>query len=152
MWDIPENFKVKIGGNYYINCKTLVEVDGESLFTVKRRTDGQLLIDFDIYDEKGAKVATVRNASLVSGDKANYDFKKEVDHYTVTTKDGRTLCDLRRKAKSPDAELEVSVDLYTKTGFRLQATPTHTNAGGGMFVDNVFHNVGAAIVFKTKAR
>jgi hypothetical protein len=46
----------------------LVDYKGSSLFTVKRReSDGLLGIDFDVYDPKGKKVATVPDQTNIGG-------------------------------------------------------------------------------------
>ena len=66
MTTVTDRFRVKIGGCYFINCRDLIVAHGESLFRIHRRDDdGILLVDFDIYDAKGAKLATVRNGSIV---------------------------------------------------------------------------------------
>lgn len=39
MWNIEHKFKVKIGGNYYINTSKLIAAGNESPFTIKRREE-----------------------------------------------------------------------------------------------------------------
>jgi hypothetical protein len=132
MWKIEPKAKVKLGGNYYIDVEHLVDYRGTSLFTVKRReSDGLLGIDFDVYDPKGKKVATVRRGTIVDGDADAYEITHDAHHYTVTEKkSGRVVCDIRRREHAKDAEIEVAVDLYTPDGFHFQATPEQTNIGG----------------------
>ncbi|WP_414664844.1 hypothetical protein [Horticoccus sp. 23ND18S-11] len=149
MWNIENKFKVKIGGNYYIDTPNVIVAYGESLFAIKRREeDGLLAVDFDVYDAKGKKVATIRNAHIVSGNKEDYDFKKEFHRYWVIEKSsGRTICDVRQKAAAEGScELEVSVDLYTKTGFRIIADSEHTNIGGLFMKGCTMNNCAAGIV------
>ena len=136
MWSVPQSFKVKLGGNYYIDCDSLIDFGGMPLFTLKRREeDGLLGIDFDIYDSQKAKVATVRRGTIVDGDRDGYEIRHAPNHYTVREKkSGRLICDIKRRDKSPDAELEVSIDMFTPSGFHLLAGPQATNIGGNVFV------------------
>ena len=56
MWEVSKDFKVKLGGNYFINTPNLIVEKGISLFRLFRREDGFLGIDFDIYNSKGTKL------------------------------------------------------------------------------------------------
>jgi hypothetical protein len=147
MWSVSQSFKVKLGGNYYIDCGSLIDFHGSPLFTVKRREeDGLLGIDFDIYDAKNKKVATVRRGTVVDGDKEGYDISYAPHHYTVTEKNsGRIICEIKRAGQSLDAVLEVSVDMFTPSGFRLIAGPTATNIGGAYLSGNTFAKCGVGI-------
>lgn len=130
MWDTPENFSVKIGGNFYTNCKNLIVAGGESLFRIRRRDDGQLGVDFDIYDKYGAKVATVRNGNIVENHLANaYAVVKEARRYIMTERaTGRVVCSIEKSPLGQDgSELDVSVDLYTNSGVHVVASPTSTS-------------------------
>jgi len=132
MWEVDPKCKVKLGGNFYINVDRLVDYKGSSLFTVKRRdSDGLLGIDFDLYDAKGKKVATIRHGTVVSGDAKHYDITHDPHHYTVKEKNtGRVICDIRRGDTAKDADIEVAVDLFTPDGFHFKASADQTNLGG----------------------
>ena len=140
MWSVPQSFKVKLGGNYFVDCDSLIDFRGSSLFTLKRRDeDGLLGIDFDIYDAKKKKVATVRRGTVVDGDRESYQITHEPHHYVVREKNtGRVICEIKRREHAIDSELEVSVDLFTPSGFHLVAGPEQTNIGGVMMGGNVF--------------
>jgi hypothetical protein len=142
MWTTPENFRVKIGGNYYINVPNLIVESGVNLFTLKRRDDGLLAIDFDIYDASGNKVATVRNGNIVQHDSDRFQAHKEHHRYWIEEKSsGRVICDIRKAAKAEDgSELEVSVDLFTKSGFHFIAGSEETNLAGTIFRDCTISN------------
>ena len=59
MWVVPDQFKVRIGGNLYQNVPNLVVYKEENLFRLERSvSDGILGVDFDIYNGQGKKVAT----------------------------------------------------------------------------------------------
>jgi hypothetical protein len=148
MWQMEDTFKVKIGGNYYINTPNIVSFKGTPLFTLKRRENDWLLgIDFDIYDKNGARVATVRHGNVVQGNEEDYEIKRLADHYIVTErKTKRVICDIRKRGEAEEGvELEVAVKLYTPSGFLFEATPTHTNLPGIMMANNIFKNMGTAI-------
>jgi len=148
MWYLEEKFRVVIGGNTYINTPNIVVYKGTPLFVIKRSdSDGLLGIDFDVFDRKGDRVTTVRNGVVVQGNTADYDIYKGMDRYTVIEKQsGRVICDIRKRSEAPNAELEVSVKLYTPDGFLFDATPEETNLSGVKLRGSVFENCGTGIV------
>jgi hypothetical protein len=150
MWTIENKYTVKFGGNFFTNTDHIVFADGESLFRLKRREDGLLMVDFDVYDSKCAKAAVIRNAHIVDGNREDYEFYKTHHHYRATEKStGRIVCDIKQASKSGDeCELEVSVDLFTKQGFHLIAGPDAINADGIELAGCSFGPVTAAVVIK----
>lgn len=142
MWKVEGRFRIKLGGNTYINVPNLVTCRNETIFKVYRSTsDGLLGIDFDIYDQNKQKVATVSKGRIYSGQKENYEVRMENDHYSVTEKtSGRIICDIRRRSQAPDAELEISVELFTPDGILFRATPNETNLGAVTIKDCVFQD------------
>jgi hypothetical protein len=148
MWATPENFRVKIGGAYFINCRDLIVAHGESLFRLKRREDdGLLAVDFDIYDPSGSKVATVRNGNIVDHDREAYEPAKEHHRYTLTEKaTGRVVCDIRKAAKAEDgSEIEIAVDIYTKKGLHFVATPEFSAFPGAVLQGVTISDCGTGI-------
>jgi hypothetical protein len=147
MWSVTKSFKVKLGGNYYIDCGSLIDFKGTPLFILKRRDeDGLLGIDFDIYDANRTKVATVRHGTIVDGNREAYELKHGPHHYTVIDrKDGRVICEIKRAGQSADSELEVSVDMFTPSGFHLIANPDQTNVAGNFLKGNLFKNCGVGV-------
>lgn len=86
---------------------------------------------------------------MVQGNREDYEITEEMDRYTVTEKaSGRLICDIRKRAESPNAELEVSVKLYTEDGFLFDANPEETNLPGIKLRGNVFQDCTAAIVIQ----
>jgi hypothetical protein len=133
MWKTPDKFKVKIGGNTYINCSDLIVGQRESLFQLKRREeDGLLGVDFDVYAQDGSKVATVRNGNIVQGDSEKYEIHKEGGrrYWMVERASGRIICDIKKAPGNEDgSELEIAVDLYSKNGAHFAAGPEETIIG-----------------------
>ena len=112
-------------------------------------SDGLLGIDFDIFGQDGNRVATVRRGVIVQGNEKDYEIQKGMDRYAVTEKaTGRVVCDIRKRSEAGNAELEVSVKLYTADGFLIDATPEETNIGGTTFRNNTFANCRAAIAIQ----
>jgi len=136
MWEIEKNFKAKIGGNYFINCESLISYDGKPLFTVKRREpDGRLGIDFDVYDKNSQKVATIRHGNVVHGNVGVYEIRHGADCHKVMEKaTGRIIVQIDKN--QPDADIAVSVNMYLPNGFLLKATPDSINIGSSEMVGN----------------
>jgi hypothetical protein len=132
MWQIEDRFKVRIGGITCINVNRIIDFHGHSLFTVKRHDDtGYLGIDFDIYDAAGNHIAAVRHNEIYRGDKDAYQIEGSMNRYVLSERaTGRVLCDIRKREDAHPAELDVSVQLYTPSGFLFDATPEQTNLGG----------------------
>ena len=145
MWEIEQNFKAKIGGSYFINCESLISYHGKPVFTVKRReSDGRLGIDFDVYDQNGKKVATVRHGNVVEGDASAYEISHGADCHKVTEKTtGRIIVQIDKKP--PDADIAVSVNMYLPDGFLLKATPDSINIGSLTTVGCTFENLKTGI-------
>lgn len=138
MWKIEKNFKAKIGGNYFTNCESLISYHDKLLFAVKRReSDGRLGIDFDVFDQNGKKVATVRHGNIVEGDISAYEITHGADcHKVVEKTTGRIIVQIDKKPQ--DADIAVSVNMYLPDGFLLQATPDSINIGSSKMVGNIF--------------
>ncbi len=149
MWQVEDKFRVIIGGNTYINVPNIVVYKETPLFTMKRsESDGSLEIDLEIFDEKGARIATVRRGMIVQGNQDAYEIKEEADRYSVMEKaTGQVICDIRKRAQAENTELEVSVKLYTPDGFLFEATPEHTNLAQSILLSgNVFQNMSTGIL------
>jgi len=140
MWEIEKNFKVKIGGNYFVNCESLISYDDEPLFTLKRRdSDGRLGIDFDVYDSKGNKIATIRRGNVVQGDIDAYEISHLSDcHKVIEKASGRVIVQIDKNP--PDAELAVSVNMYLPNGYLFEATPDNINIKSNILTNNLFSN------------
>jgi len=149
-WDIPGLYAVKIGGNYFVNCETLIAFEDVPLFTVTRReSDGRLGIDFDVYGNTGDKLAVIRRGNIVDGDTSAFDIRHGPDCHEMFFKgEDRRLC---RIDKSPGPvvvragnqehtlplELAVSVTTYLPNGFLMEATAERTNLQGVTMIGNV---------------
>ena len=130
MWEILKNFKIKLGGNYFINCESLISYDNQPVFRrIERRdTDGKLGLDFDVYDDKGQKIATIRRGNVVQGNTSAYEIKHLANCDKVIEKSTeRIIVEINKQV--PDADIAVSVHMYLPNGFLLEATPDRINVG-----------------------
>lgn len=148
MWYKEDNFKVKIGGNFYINTPKIIVYKGDSLFSIVRAERTDLLgINFKIYNQKGEKIASVKQGRIYEGDKELYTVIIEQDRYALIEKaTDRVICDIRKNKLAEQSELEVNLNLYTKDGFLINASPTGTNIGTNLMTGCVISDCGAGIV------
>jgi hypothetical protein len=147
-WKIPQHFKVQIGGNTYIDCPTIIDYKGTSVFELLRsETDGFLGINFDVYAKNGSKLATVRNGQFVGNTPDGYRIDGSADQYSlIEIATGRQVCDIKLRLKAPnDAELDVSAQMYMPDGKLIIFSPHETNLAGIKMMGNTFKACGAAI-------
>ena len=138
MWEIENHFKVRLGGNNYIDVPILVAYQGESLFTFKRHDEtGYLGVYFEIHDSTGKHIASVKRNEIYYGDKESFQIEGSLDRYIFSERaSGKVICDIKKREAAHPAELDVSVQLYTPSGFLFNATPEQTNLGGFVLRDN----------------
>ena len=148
MWYKEDNFKVKIGGNFYINTPKIIVYKGDSLFSIVRAERTDLIgINFKIYNKNGEKIASVKQGRIYEGDKELYSVIIEQDRYALIEKaTDRIICDIRKNKLADQSELEVNLNLYTKDGFLINASPTGTNIGTNLMTGCVISDCGAGIV------
>lgn len=150
-FQVTDKFRVRLGGNTYIDVGTLVAYRGQRLFDLKRHEDGYLGIYFDLYDAQGVKIATVKRNELYftrAADRERYEEFGSSDSYLLRDKStGIPLVEIRKRGAAQPNELEVSVRLYTPDGTLFDATPTSTNLGGVTLIDNVFIGLAVGIAF-----
>ncbi len=139
MWKVEKRFHVRLGGNTYVNVPNLISYKGQPLFTFKRHEETEYLgIYFDIYDAQGRHSAAVKRNEIYFGDKDKYKIDGSHNRYIFSERDSnRVICDIKKREDAHPAELEVAVNLYTPSGFFLEATPEQTNLGGIVMIDNL---------------
>lgn len=151
MWEIADHYRVRLGGDIYIDTGTLVEAHGKPLLTLKRNDSGYLGIYFDIFNAKGEKLASVqRNEIYPAKSKADeFRFEGDADRVAFIEKaTGRVLCEIRKREAAGGHELDVSARLYTSKGVLFDAAPTGTNLGGSQSSGNVLQGNRVGIVIK----
>lgn len=147
-WKVPQHFKIQIGGNTYIDCPTIIDYKGTSIFELLRsESDGFLGINFDVYAINGSKLATIRNGQFVGNTPDGYRLDGSADHFAlIEIATGRQVCDIKLRLKAPDdAELDVSAHMYMPDGKLITFNPLETNLGGTKMSGNTFQACQAAI-------
>jgi hypothetical protein len=148
MWLQEGEFHVRLGGNTYINCPTLIAFNGESLFTLSQQEDGTLGIDFQVFDSSGNKVASIKKNNVYFGDKEAYETGGGPDDTYLRVKStGKILAHIMKRRESAPAELDVSLSTYLPDGRPLELDQHGTNLGGLHMTDNTISNcsIGIAI-------
>ncbi|MBW8049368.1 MAG: hypothetical protein FVQ77_03300 [Cytophagales bacterium] len=121
---------VKIGSNYYINCKHIIVFQQQDVLTVTDTKGNSIKINFDIFSPNGKKVAAVKDGQLVEGNKDLYDIKSSDKEYTFMEKStNRIICYVKRtfNKEKNRCELQIWADMYMPSGFYFQCTPETTN-------------------------
>jgi hypothetical protein len=142
MWLKEREFKIRLGGNTYINVATLIAFRGEPLFTVRRQEEsGQVGIDCEVYDASGRKIASIRRNNIYIGDAQHFEVTRSDDRISLTDKQtGSILADVRKHGQALPAELDVSLRTYAPDGSLLDLTPDYSNIRTNVFVDCTIEN------------
>ena len=142
MWLKEREFKIRLGGNTYINVPTLIAFRSEALFTVHRQEEsGQLGIDCEVYDAGGNKVASIRRNNICVGDAQSFEVTRSDDRISLTDKrTGSILADVRKHGQALPVELDVSVRTYAPDGSLLDLSPDHSNIRTNVFVGCTIEN------------
>ncbi len=135
----------KIGDNYYLNCKHIITFKDQDIFTIKNADESEIKINFDVFNEKGEKVAAVEDSKLVEGDPELYIIKSTALEYSFIEKAAnRIICYVKKvqNDKTNKCELQIWADMYMPSGFYFQCTPETTNVAtlnrirGSIFADS----------------
>ena len=121
---------VKIGSNYYINCKKIISFAGQSVLTIDNSSDPLIKINFDVFSEDGIKIAAVKGGKLTIGEKSAYKIKSTETEFSFIEKTtNRIICFVKRvyDEKNRRCELQVFADMFMPSGFYFQCTPETTN-------------------------
>lgn len=86
MWLKENEFTIRLGGNTYIDCQSLITFNGEPLFDVRRNeNDGQVAIDCEIYGASGLKLASIKRSNIYTGNDL-YDVERSGDQIILREK------------------------------------------------------------------
>jgi len=139
----------KIGDNYYLNCKHIITFKGQDVFTIKTTDESEIKINFDVFNEKGNKVATVEDSKLKEGNAELYIIKSTALEYSFIEKaSSRIICYVKKveNEETNKCELQIWADMYMPSGFYFQCTPETTNVATlNMITGSTFSNVLSAI-------
>ena len=139
---VEKRYKIRLGGNWFIDNQYLVVFNDEPLFDVKRHENGYLGIYLKIYDANGETIATVKRNELYFNKDTNRGKYVEAgtqNSYELKEKDtGKTIYSVKKRSAASPAELDVSITSYLPNGKLLEATPDGINLEGNFMYENVF--------------
>ncbi len=87
----------KIGSNYYLNCKHIITFDGQDVFTIKNSVESEILINFDVFSEKGEKIASVASSKMVAGETELFTLKSTDSDFSFVEKSSKELFVLSKR-------------------------------------------------------
>ncbi len=137
---------VKIGSSYYLNCKHIISFKDQDVFTVNYANDSEIKINFDVFNDKGEKVASVEDSKLKEGNAEFYTIKSTAVEYSFVEKaTSRIVCYVKKvqNEETNKCELQIWADMYMPSGFYFQCTPETTNVAflngiqGAMFKNSL---------------
>jgi len=140
---------LKIGSNYFINCKNVISINGHPILQMTGDDATGRKVSFEIYSANGALDATLRDGKL-SGQNANfYKISQEPNGFTLS--DGRDKHIVLRveghyNEKEKRKEDFVWAQLYLPDGNIFQCTPETTNVEYLQYMSgSTFRNSDSAI-------
>jgi hypothetical protein len=74
---------IKIGGNYYINCKKLIVFEDYSVLNINSLSEKHIGVNLDIYSTTGEKIAVVKNGAITEGDESLFTIKSTGAEYSI---------------------------------------------------------------------
>jgi len=127
---VPENFKTRIGGNFYAGTPNLVVYSDATILRVERDNGGDLHVRLAIYDSSGRRTALVEDTHLTDGNAGDFTVTETEHTYSVREKaTGRVVCKLQRCAATRSMDLDAFVLTHGPDGFFIHANPMQTNMG-----------------------
>ena len=147
-WPVTEGFKVRLGGNTFIDVPVPVQYAGWPLLTLARLPDGTLGIDLDLHDTSGEVLARVRSSRLSGPEAHRFRATRTDERWTLTeATTGAVLCDLRKRADAEGTVVEVALRLRAPDGTLWEASAEEMDLRNLRFKHNVFRRskVGIAL-------
>ena len=137
--------EVRLGSNTVRDTTGVIEVDGVELVGLELGNDGKALLDLEIYNARGERLAKLRKNEWVVGDKQQFTLLRTADHVSMTDKtSGRLILDALLSTKSINV---AAADLYGPSGSHVRVRADGVlEAGGNYFAGNTISGFGKAIV------
>jgi hypothetical protein len=137
-----------LGSNRITNCDAALEIEGEEVFRLReRRDDGQLVVDFDLRDASGNRIATIVKSHVVQAAEP-FDAENRPGLYSV----------VHRVSRAPYATVqEVSrgvvkvTGTFNVNGLQVAITDETMTMGGMTLVGNSISGFDTAIELRKGA-
>jgi hypothetical protein len=121
---------LKIGGNYYINCKRTIAFGNQSIFSITGNDSTGRDVSFDLFSATGTLDASFKNGQLSGPNVRFYELKNTGDILTISDLlNKRFILKIVYTEDNPEKrkEFHVWADFYLPNGERFQCTPDETN-------------------------
>lgn len=121
---------LKMGSNYYINCKQSIAFGDYSILSVSGDAQNGRMIFFDIYNPQGGLDASFRDGTFTGAAASYFQIQQIPDGFYIL--DSRSqhiplkIVNVYNAAKSRK-ELHVWADFFLPNGGRFQCTPDQSN-------------------------
>lgn len=115
---------VKIGGSFYINCKSIITFQKTNVLSVSGKAENTIPVNFSIFNSTGQQIGEVSEGSLKAGSQDDFSLKVTANEFTLIEKaSSRIICHVKKVPGGTRCELWVWVDMYLPNGTYLQCTP-----------------------------
>ncbi len=150
MWEVADSFRVKLGGNFFTNCRSLISFKDEPVFELFRRdSDNRLGIEFHVYTSDGRRLATIRNGNVVGGDTERVEIMHGANRHAIRDKaTGEELVSIEKDPSG--AELAVAVKTYLPDRRLLDATHDKLTLGNVVSMGCEFNGLEVGIGIRCK--
>jgi hypothetical protein len=138
---------VILGTNIIADCDSALVVGDVEVFRLRERTgDGQLVVDFDIRNEKDEKLVVVAKNNVVHAAKG-YSVLNLPSRSSVRDETGKQIVDVKEISTGT---ISIIGDFWIK-GFHVSITDEHLVAGSITMKGNKISGFGKAILLKRGA-
>lgn len=118
-----------LGNCSYIDCGTAIRLSGHEIFNLRSGpNDGQLLVDFDVFDQADGLLARIRKSQAVHV-ADGYTVKADAKKTEVFAPDGTALV----SAEATGADTVTVLGTFWRGGRRVDMTTSGLSSGGNTF-------------------
>lgn len=141
----------RIGGCYFINCKSIVKYNGQDIVTFSDWARPVATVNLDVYGSNGFMQAQVRNGKLTHGSADRFTLKSSTAEFSmVDASTSRVICLLKNVESTTDeanCQVDVWLDVFMPGSGYFHCDPsTGTEPMLQMMGGALFKNSDSAIV------
>jgi hypothetical protein len=140
---------LKIGNNYFINCKSVLTVQGHSVLNMTGNDSTGRKVSFEMYTSSGKLDARLENGIFTGTQAQHYKIEQDPKGFHIyDDRDNRVLlkAEGHYNDKAQRKEVHIWAQLYLPNGSVFECTPETSNVPTlQMMSGNVFRNSGSAV-------
>ncbi|HEX9758553.1 MAG TPA: hypothetical protein VGB26_12280 [Nitrospiria bacterium] len=131
LWEPANSYSAKIGGIYYRNVTNPIEYKGIPLISLAKNPEtGELAATFKLLGPNKSPIAQIKNNSINLKDKNNYTILSGFKRTSIVEKKtGRVVCEIKKRIKDSDLEIEISALLFTDDDYPIILHPDRSKFG-----------------------